>query len=106
MAIDSRRILQWLDGRSFPSKRVVYTVERVTQDFVLFAATPSTGRVMIPLEVVIEWITAYSLGKLKAHQSPREMRTTAQKGSGWAKQLHSFETHLAAVIQQWAIDGF
>jgi 1-deoxy-D-xylulose 5-phosphate reductoisomerase len=103
---EPKRLEQWLTNRNFPSKRVVYRVERVTSDFVLFGATEKTGKVMIPFAVIHEWIAGYEAGLIRAHQSPRDMRTAIQKGSPWAKQLHSFETHLAAIIQRWAIEGF
>ena len=105
MELDSPEILLWLASQKFPSKKVTYRAEKVTKDFIVFLPTATTGKVMLPMEMIVEWLKAYDEGLIKIHHSPREMRTLVQESSRWANQLHSFETHLAAIIHRWASDG-
>lgn len=105
MTIKRDVLLKWLKAYDFPSKRVTYRAEEVSERFVIFAPTGTTGRVMLPVELIEEWLTAYESGRIKIHQSPRDMRTIVQKDSPWANQLHSFETHLAAIVHRWSTDG-
>lgn len=102
MALDRAQVRDWLCRTEFPSARVTYKAEKVTDDFVVFCATTSTARVMVPLEVVVEWLEAYEKRRFRASTSPREMRDIVKKESNWAKQMHSFETHLAAVVRSWS----
>jgi hypothetical protein len=104
--ITSESLVRWLlVQQSFNSRKVVYKIEQATTDFVVFAGTPSTGRVMLPTSLIAEWIDAAETRRIAITQSPREMRAVVQKQSTWANHLHSFETHLAAVVHRWATDG-
>lgn len=103
--ITAIELRDWLRLNSYPSKRLTYTIAEATTEYALFAATPTTGRVMLPIGLIQEWIAAFESGKIRIHQSPREMRIIVAEKSPWAGQLHSFETHLAAIVQRWATDG-
>lgn len=92
----------WMRGRTFASAKSTYRVIDANAVYVLFESTGSTGRVMLPTTLVLEWITAAINGRFSAADDPRAMREKVYaQGSQWAKQLHSFETHLAAVVRGW-----
>ena len=61
-----------------------------------------TKKVMIPTEVVLEWIHAYDQRSITHIMSAREMREIVTLGSDWAPYQHGFETHLKAVVYTWA----
>lgn len=103
--VTDEALAAWLEGRAFPAKRVTYRVESATSDRVVFAGTETTGRVMLPTSLVREWVEAFDARRIRLSMPPREMREVVRKDSPWAGQLHSFETHLAAVIRQWATEG-
>jgi len=106
MSIDDRNLLAWLLANPFPAKRVTYRITEATDDFVVFGATESTGKVMLPFGLIKEWIRACDQQTIRPGQSPREMREVVRERSEWAGQLHSFETHLAAIVQRWSMAGF
>jgi hypothetical protein len=91
----------WMQGKTFASARTHYTVQEIDGNYVVFRGTGSTEKVALPLDLVLEWITALKNKRIRVSMEPRDMRTEVQKGSQWAKQLHSFETHLAAVVNAW-----
>ena len=102
---------KWLNGRTVTSVRSAYQVIEANQSFVIFSPTivdnteqlRGTGHVMLPTELVLEWIHAYHDGRIDVwNHDPRAMREIAKVDSPWASQLHSFETHLAAIVRAWA----
>lgn len=105
-SLDNLSLRDWLISNNYPSKRLTYRVEEATEAFAVFAATPTTGKVMLPLALIKEWILAFESGQIRIHQSPRGMREAIADKSAWAGQLHSFETHLSAVVHRWSTDGF
>lgn len=94
----------WMRGKRFNARRSVYVVKTANAEYVVFESTGSTGQVMLPTELVLEWVTALIDGRVFHGQDPRTMRENVYAtGSDWAKQLHSFETHLAAVVDGWKL---
>ena len=57
---------------------------------------------MIPTDVVLEWISAYEFGLINTEMKSREMRQIISPKSEWAKFIHGFDTHLAAIIRAWS----
>lgn len=78
-----------------------YVIRSVTGDFVEFESTGQTLAVMIPLEVILEWMIAADLRVITATMNALEMRDQVKPGSTWASQHHSFESHLAAVVREY-----
>lgn len=68
---------------------------------VVFDSTQKTGKVMIPTDLVLEWISALEFGIISPNQTAREMRDKVKTKSQWAHYLHGFETHLYAIIKAW-----
>lgn len=76
-----------------------YSIEDFDSKTVLFAATSKTGPVQLPRTLVEEWLQALDDGQIHTKMTPREMREKVLSlNSMWARQLHSFETHLSAVV--------
>ena len=75
-----------------------YSVEDFDSKTILFAATRKTGPVQLPRTLVEEWLQALDDGLINTGMTPREMRKEVSLKSMWARQLHSFETHLSAVV--------
>lgn len=100
--LTNEELADWLRGRDFPSARQVYHVVDSNAVYTLFGPTDSTGRVLLPTPLIREWIQALLDGRISTAHDPRSMRDRVQPGSPWAKQLHSFETHLWAVVQKWS----
>ena len=48
----------------------------------VFAPTANTGKVMIPTDLELEWISAYELGHVE--MDPRTMRDKIKEHSDWA----------------------
>ncbi len=94
-------IATWMSGKEFASAKTTYKVLEANPTFVIFGGTERTGQVMLPTALVVEWIHAYHQGRISAGDHPRTMREAVCPQSPWAKQLHSFETHLAAVTLAW-----
>jgi len=69
---------------------------------IIFGATPSTGKVMIPTDLVLEWISALETGQIDVSMDARTMRDKVKAHSDWANYLHGFETHLYAILNSWA----
>ena len=91
------RFLQSLAGAG-PLTDSDYALESVDPQAVVFRATMRTGVVMLPTELVMEWLIGYDRKIITVEMNAREMRNRIVDGSIWAKQLHSFETHLRAVV--------
>lgn len=97
-------LARWLNGRTVSSEQTSYRVIDANSQAVIFGATARTGSVMLPTELIHEWVAAWCNGVITETHAPREMRDLVAPASGWAKQLHSFETHLAAVVVAWAAE--
>ena len=95
------RFLQSLAGAG-PLAGSKYAIESVDHQAVLFQATMRTGVLMLPTELVVEWLIGYDRKIISVEMNAREMRDRIVDGSIWAKQLHSFETHLRAVVLAYA----
>jgi hypothetical protein len=79
-----------------------YAISEVDESTVLFAPTRKTKQLLLPTSLVAEWLTAYDDMKIHLEMSPREMRNKVMPDSIWNKQLHSFESHLSAVVRTYA----
>ena len=68
----------------------------------IFEPTEGTGRVMIPTDLLLEYINALRLNIINARMDPRTMREQVKGDSVWAPYQHGFETHISAVVRAWA----
>ena len=94
-------IIQLLNGRIISGERVSYHCIEANSVYVVFDKTAKSGKVMLPTEVVMEWIHAYEFGLINVNMNQREMRDMVNKSSGWSGQMHSFESHLRAIVTTW-----
>lgn len=69
---------------------------------VIFDATSKTAKVMIPTDLILEWINAFEFKLISENLNAREMREAVKTHSQWAPYQHGFETHLCAIIKKWA----
>jgi hypothetical protein len=95
-------IILLLNGKKISHKRGTYHCETANQSVVVFSETDTTGRVMLPTDMVLEWIQAYEFGIIKTEDKARAMRLKVVDSSRWAPFQHGFETHLAAIVAAWA----
>ena len=95
------RFLESLAGAG-PLAGSDYAIDSVDLQAVIFRATMRTGVLMLPTELVLEWLMGYDRKIISVEMNAREMRTRIVEGTIWAKQLHSFETHLRAVVLVYA----
>lgn len=96
------RICAFLKTQEFPAKKTAYRCEYVGDQFVIFAPTENTKKVMLPLDLIFEWLRAEQLGIVSTQMDARTMRDRIKASSEWASALHGFETHLKAVVDSWA----
>jgi len=95
-------IVQLLNGKKIHSARAEYYVSFADPTVIIFARTPDTGKIMIPTELVVEWIRAFEHGLITVDMNAREMRGIVQANSDWAAYQHGFETHLNAIVKTWS----
>jgi len=83
------------------ASRTEYVCIHIDELCVVFGPTENTGKVMIPTDLVLEWISAYELGLVRLDMDPRTMRDKIKSRSDWGAYQHGFETHLYAIIKAW-----
>ena len=90
-----------MEGQTIISARSEYHCSLVNEFFVVFDETDRTGKIMLPTDLVMEWIEAMEDGVINTSMSARRCRRIVSKNSVWATQLHTFETHLKAIANHW-----
>ena len=96
------RLSELIDGRAIPSSKLLYHCSHIDELCVVFSESNSTRKVMLPTDVVLEWISAYEFGIINIAMSSRDMRDMIKGHSEWAPYQHGFETHLSAIVKVWA----
>ena len=91
-----------LKGSKMYSDRAEYECIFFDERCTIFAESTGTRRVMLPTDLIIEWVSAYDVKMITSTMSAREMRNIVSKNSDWAPYQHGFETHLKAIIYAWA----
>ncbi len=91
-----------IEGSVISSKNTTYHCCHIDEMSVVFSQSEGTGKVMLPTDVVLEWISAYEFGVINIGMSAREMRNEMKLHSEWAPYQHGFETHLNALVHAWA----
>ncbi len=100
------QIILLLNEKEIAHKRGTYFCEIADQAVVVFRESETTGRVMLPMDLVLEWIQAYEFSLICLDQTAREMREIVSKASRWAPFQHGFETHLHSIVEAWAKNKF
>jgi len=95
-------LISILNGKKIYSSRAEYYCSYADNNFILFARTSDTGKILIPTGLAAEWIRAYQHGLIKLDMTSREMRNIVQQNSDWAAYQHGFETHMYAIVKTWA----
>ena len=95
------RLEKILDGKIISSKQKTYHCSHIDYQCIIFSETAQTKQVMLPVVVALEWISALETGLININMTGREMRGIVAPRSDWAKQIHSFDTHLWAIVQAW-----
>ena len=90
-----------LENNSIKSSRVEYFCSHIDHHCVVFSETEGTQKVMIPTDIVLEWISALEFGIISMDMGAREMRGKVSHSSDWAPYQHGFETHLYAILRKW-----
>ncbi len=96
------RLCGLLDGTVINGRNTAYHCCHIDEMSVVFSGSEGTRKVMIPTDVVLEWIAAYEFGLINFDMDARLMRDTIKTHSEWAPFQHGFETHLRAVVFAWA----
>ncbi len=95
-------LIQLLNGKTISSARSAYRCTVANETIILFALSENTNKVMLPTDLVLEWISAYETGVITLNDKARDMRDKITPRSSWAKYQHGFETHLFAIVSAWA----
>jgi hypothetical protein len=98
---DYQRLENLLDGKIISSKRKTYHCVFIDETCIVFSETGETMKVMIPVEVALEWVNALESELIHPSMSAREMRQLIAPRSEWAPFQHGFETHLQAIVLAW-----
>ncbi len=84
------------------ASQTAYHAVYVDEHCIVFAETEGTNKVMIPTDVAIEWIQAYEFGLIKLDMKARAMKDVVKQRSSWARFQHGFDSHLRAIVKNWA----
>ena len=68
---------------------------------IVFDSNSKSKKVMIPMDVASEWIEAYLGKKIYPEWKSRLKRDTITEYSLWSTTLHSFESHLSAILMAY-----
>ena len=90
-----------LDGKIISSKKKTYHCTHVDEMCIVFSETGETKKVMIPVIVALEWISALQDGRINSKMTARTMRDIVKLDSEWAPYQHGFSTHLHAIVLTW-----
>lgn len=97
-----KQLVTLLRHKPLKASRVEYLCEEANDDFILFAESDTTGKIMIPLDLALEWIHAHEFGLIDLKERSRLMRKKVAKTSRWAPSQHGFEPHLTAIVRAWS----
>ena len=95
------RLHDLLHGRVIASMNTTYHCCHIDELSIVFSESEGTRKVMIPTDVVLEWIAAYEFGIIDVGMDARSMRDKVKNHSEWAPYQHGFETHLKALVMAW-----
>jgi len=93
-----KRIKKCIKDEYIKSDRAVYKCIKINKYCTIFEENEGTKRVMIPTDLILEWVSAYDFQKININMTARKMREVISPYSSWAPYQHGFETHLKAVI--------
>jgi len=96
------RLRDLLVGSVIASTNTTYHCCHIDELSIVFSESEGTRKVMIPTDVVLEWIAAYEFNLIDLEMSSRSMRDKIKNHSEWASYQHGFETHLKALVIAWA----
>lgn len=89
----------FVEGAEIPSDRISYFVEdsdRLSVTFRNKAIDADSTRVMLPRELIGEWVEVIKSKGFDAKTPAREIRESVKDNSSFSSNLNSFETHLKA----------
>jgi hypothetical protein len=98
---DIHRLENLLDGKIINSRTKTYHCIFIDETCIVFSETGDTEKVMIPVDVALEWINALKSGLIHHSMNAREMRKVVAPKSKWARYQHGFETHLHSIVLAW-----
>jgi len=78
-----------------------YSCLHVDLNCIIFDSNSKSKKVMIPMDVASEWIEAYLARKIYPEWKSRLKRDTITECSLWSTTLHSFESHLSAILMAY-----
>ena len=105
MAIPTTRygiLKNLLENRVISSKKTTYHCCYIDEIAIVFSESNGTRKVMLPTDLVLEWISAYEFGIINTGMLARDMRKKMTLHSDWAPFQHGFETQLAAIVSAWS----
>jgi len=97
-----KELIKLLHQKEIQANRSIYMCVLANDDYVIFSKSESTGQIMLPMDLVLEWVQAYDFGLIKLSMSAREMRNIVSAQSSWATYHHGFETQLCAIVNAWS----
>ena len=78
-----------------------YTCIHADFKCIIFDSTSKSKKIMLPMDVVIEWIEAYRSGEIYPEYASKLKRKIITGNSPWSTTLHSFESHLSAILDAY-----
>lgn len=91
-----------LENKVISSKMTAYYCKHIDGVSTIFSESEGTRKVMIPTDVILEWISALESGMIDIEMKAREMRNIVKSNSEWAPYQHGFETHLKTILLVWS----
>ena len=76
-----------------------YTCIHAGYKCIIFDSNKTSKKVMIPMDIAIEWIQALIDSKIYIEYTSRLKRDTITKDTVWSTTNHSFESHLNAILR-------
>ena len=76
-----------------------YTCVHAGYKCIIFDSNKTSKKVMIPMDIAIEWVQALIDSKIYIEYTSRLKRNTITQDTLWATTNHSFESHLNAILR-------
>jgi hypothetical protein len=82
-------------------KNNTYTCIHADYKCVIFDSNNKSKKVIIPMDIVIEWVSALIDRGIYLEYKSRLKRDIITKTSPWSTTNHSFESHLNAILHAY-----
>ena len=78
-----------------------YTCIHAGYKCIIFDSNKTSKKVMIPMDIAVEWVQALIDSKIYIEYTSRLKRNTITQDTLWSTTNHSFESHLNAILRTY-----